>query len=316
MRLILLLFFAFTSLIIYCQTDDLPMNSSDFNAQIQTDIEYAIFGESNAFSGIKVDLVKPEASVSGVFKKKDWEWSLFGLELSGKVKNNEFSLFKGFRDAGSAFSLKGSLHRAAFRCQNNSRGFLNQDKLIYEAEIARLNKLINAKQDSFCVAMKIFNLYISNEDKFKQYEVPISNYCSMNSFRNSQLLVHFVNKIITGKRDKVDTSMSITKIVDAIEFLILDDSGKITEETYYPVLFSLYEEYKDFDISDLEPQIEKTNIETADKYWKSKNYNWWSFTPSITVENVNQLYSQTTSTGDSTFAKKDNEIYYGGTVVL
>jgi hypothetical protein len=81
-----------------------------FDKMIVRDITYAIVGEQTPTSGVKLDISKPEATVSGVFERKDKLVALIGFDFKGGITDRNFSIFKGFNSFNTAFEARTSFH--------------------------------------------------------------------------------------------------------------------------------------------------------------------------------------------------------------
>jgi hypothetical protein len=76
-----------------CKTDD-PLSEGVFDKMVVQDITYAIIGEATPVSGIKVDVSKPEAMISGAFTPKWIDVISFDFKVGSVDKNA--TIFKGF----------------------------------------------------------------------------------------------------------------------------------------------------------------------------------------------------------------------------
>src|SRR5687768_14590427 len=88
-----------------------PLPDSAFDRMVIRDITLAIVGENTPVTGVKIDVSKPEGTISGMFplRKGTSQWIL-GFELKGGVTDKNFSFLKGFDNANSAYEFKPSIH--------------------------------------------------------------------------------------------------------------------------------------------------------------------------------------------------------------
>src|SRR5688572_25254672 len=93
-------FFLLASPTAFAQT---VLPDTAFDRMVIRDITFAIVGENTPVTGIKIDVSKPEGTISGMFPlRKGTSATILGFELKGGVTDKNFSFLKGLNNANSA----------------------------------------------------------------------------------------------------------------------------------------------------------------------------------------------------------------------
>src|SRR5690606_27608630 len=110
-------------------------------------------------SGIKVDLAKPEATVSATFPSKKNPGILIGFDLKAGVTDKTFSIFKGLSDFNTAFELKPALHIIP---SWNSAWYLPSQSLLAKAKNENVLTHFLVQQDTFYAAAIVYNKHLAS----------------------------------------------------------------------------------------------------------------------------------------------------------
>lgn len=136
-----------------------------FNRMIIQDITHAIAGESTPVTGVKVDISKPEGTISGMFpiKNKKVPFDIFSFELKGGVADKSFSLLKGDGYPNSAFEFKPSFH--VFTWWNSAKFGKKSENGPKKALLRAENELVDAEMsrvlDTIYVVTLLYNYHLN-----------------------------------------------------------------------------------------------------------------------------------------------------------
>lgn len=192
-----------------------------FDRMIIQDITYAIFGETNPVSGVKADVSKPEATISGVFSLKKGGSILLGMDFKGGITDKNFSIFKGTNTFNTAFEIRPALHIIPARSYAN----YNSEISIIKAKVELVDSKSNSQKDTFEVARIIYNHHLSNFPEVKDPPNDSSN-PNLNETQKA-ILAHLTNKLIGSNLLQFDVDDQFRQLV--VEFIGFIDSVNISD---------------------------------------------------------------------------------------
>jgi hypothetical protein len=146
------------------------IESQAFDKMIRNDIAYAISGGSTPITGIKLDISKPEGTLSGMFPIKDKKllFDLVSFEFKGGVTDKSFSLLKGNFVANSAFEFKPSFHFFFWGSAPYGKGSENKDKVaIVKVKNIQSKAELDRVLDTAYVVTLLYNHHLTVFDKPK-----------------------------------------------------------------------------------------------------------------------------------------------------
>lgn len=270
-----------------------------FDKMIIQDITYAIFGESSPVSGIKIDITKPEATISGVFQSKKKPSVLVGFDFKGGITDKNFSIFKGQNSFNTAFELKPSVHIIP-SC--NSAKFYGVDEPILRVRNQLIEKETRKLTDSFYVMALIYNKHLKKFPKlvYTNENLPADSITET----QTKLLIYFIKK--TLKDYNLDLNESS---LDALLNSVPQADENNMNATYNDNIFKTYKKYEAlYDKSDSD-QLSK-QIENVSSAWTKKNYWWITISPFARTEKINEYHTKYKTT-DSLYFKSNHHFYYG-----
>lgn len=274
-----------------------------FDKMIIQDITYAIFGESSPVSGIKLDISKPEATISGVFQSKNSPWILTGLEFKGGITDKSFNIFKGLNNFNTAFELKPSIH---FIPKWNKAKYYTYLIPVVKAKNELIIKKTKSLQDSFCVVVSIYNKHFAD---FENLMDDTKNLPTI-SAPQKDLLIFFIKKVLKDETLSIDNTMTFDNILDKIPKV---DSNAI-ESTYNDDIVEIYKKYlKLYENSDF-VKLSK-EIENASHAWTQKKYFWFTISPFGRTEKITEYHTKYNGL-DSLYFKADYPLYYGINLII
>lgn len=212
-------------------TDTKLLPSEAFDKMIIQDITYTIFGESSLASGIKVDISKPEATISGVFQSKRKPRILIGLEFKGGISDKSFSILKGQNTFNTQFEFKPSLY---YILGMNSAKYYKYKRpiLVAKNELIALDAI--KIKDTLLVAALINNAHLKD---FKDFQDTIRTLPNSKTITSDQkpILEHLLKRFLKERAINLEnlsfdelmnlvpqadsTQMSTTYIYDIHEFI-------------------------------------------------------------------------------------------------
>lgn len=295
-----------------CETK-LPLPPNAFNKMIVQDITYAIIGENTPVSGIKVDISKPEATISGVFKpKKDkTPWDLFSFEFKGGATDRSFNLFKGFNSFNTAFEFRPSFHFIPAK-SSATYGYCEEARpktLIIDAKNRQVKRNATSLIDSFYVIALIRKHHLDSIPGLVDSKTALSTVSNTPDSSLKKIILHFLKKIKKNDALTIDGNLSIDSILKANMRKASIVNNEINIDTYYDDVNEFYKKYQLL-YTNLETDTLNKIINNASEIWTSKKYVWFTVTPFIRTEKVNEFYRQYEGK-DSSHFKSDYRFYYG-----
>lgn len=305
-RTFLFVFFLLITTAGYAQN---PLPDTAFRKMIIDDITYAIVGENTPVTGIKVDISKPEGTISGMFlTKKKWvPWDIFGFELKGGVTDKNFSFIKGVNSANSAFEFRPSFHWITQR-NNASYGRPPENvpglKILFaknDLAVADENRLI----DTFYVVTALYNhhLEILNEVKTPPEKIAAP------TLNHKKIAAYLISKILNTPNLTIDPNDNFDAIIALLPKAIEDSTNYIKAGTFKKEVVELYKKYKKLYDGRGKATLDRMIVNSSE-IWTQKSYFWLTVSPFIRTEKVNEYYN-TYEGRDSSYFKSDYRWYYG-----
>lgn len=287
--------------------------SQSFSRMIVQDITYAIVGENAPVSGVKIDVSKPEGTISAMFPNKAPKWyfpfEIFGFELKGGVADKNFSFFKG-TNANAAFEFRPSFHTITW---GNSAlyGYGNEAKANKKLVIANNDLVLQQsirQRDTFFVLTELYNHHFQVLKSPKKGPTGI-----VAADRHKKIAEVLLQKLLDNKSITVDSKLTWDQVLKLLPQATVDGNGSInTDKDYYPELVELYKKYEKADKKRKDNELDKM-VANSDGLWTRKRYSWWSFNPFVKTEKVNEYYT-TFEDKDSLYFKPDYRWTYGVSV--
>ena len=152
-----------------CDRPD-PLENYLFNKMVVRDITFAIVGEATPTSGVKVDVSKPEAIISLLNVPPDKIWKipsglipdLVTFDFKGGIVAQNFNIFRGGGNFGTAFEAKPSLHYipAASRLKFGTCDVAKPAALLIKAKNQLVQDGVSALRDSLAALEAIRQYYL------------------------------------------------------------------------------------------------------------------------------------------------------------
>lgn len=282
-------------------SNDGILDNKCFDQMIIRDITYAIFGESTPTSGIKVDLSKPEATITGIFNPG--KSFLVGLEFKGEVVDQRFGILQGNSNWNSAFELKPSIN---WMPAWSSGMYLPSRKAIVKAQNQLLVDKSEMQNDTAKIMVLIYNKHLSNFPD----AVDSKNILDLNTLTDNQLLI--LKSLIKEHCRKTEGDIngkSSKELINLIPAVQTDSEGKIILSSYNNKIVSDYSKAKKVQ-NNLDSELITGQIKNAEDAWTLKRYYWFTFTPFVRTEKVNQFYQRYQDI-DSNYFESKHEFFYG-----
>ncbi|MES2827379.1 MAG: hypothetical protein V4687_04470 [Bacteroidota bacterium] len=281
-----------------------------FNRMIVQDITHAITGESTPVTGIKVDVSKPEATISGMFPLKSKRWfapDIISFDLKGGVTDKTFSFFKGSGSAGSAYEFKPSIH---FFPAWSSAFFGKPPKNIPAKTytISKNNLVVAEKNrvlDTIYTITFLYNHYLKNVKIYNPYP---RDYSPVDSVIDS-IAANLIPKVLNQPGLKLPGGLDRANILSYLPQTDTDGDNLLKPGTYYEKLIILFNKYeKRYD--NLDDEYLDKQIANASDLWTKKQYYWFTVSPILRSDKVNEY--QTKFKGrDSLYFKSGFRWSYG-----
>ena len=299
----------------YAQESNPELLSDEcFDKMIIEDITYAIFGENNPVTGIKLDISKPEATISGTFSIKKAPWILLGFDMKGGITDKNFSIFKGLNNFNTAFEIRPNIH---FIPSWNSAWFDSDEVPIVRAK----NKLIENKsiatRDTFLVVATIYNKHLTNFSNSLYPPAEIASFTSNITLEQKKLLIYFVRKLTNKEHIDLTDRSTVDVILAKIEMAEKEENeeSNIKVETYNDAIVNSYKKYKTL-VDELPAKSISQQIENAKDAWTKKRLIWFTISPFVKTEFLNFYHKDThidsTNTDiDTSYFKKEYPFFYG-----
>lgn len=286
-----------------------------FDKLVIQDVTYTIFGESTPVAGIKVDISKPEASLSGIIPLNKDKSLLLGLDFKGGITDKNFSIFKGHNSFNTAFEFKPSLHIIPGW---NSAKYPSEETPSLEMMITRANldkdtwAMRQKAEDDYIVAKLLYDHHFKSilsdsNIKIKSPELTANQKKTLIETIKSKL------NIKSNQLEKLDENSDTKLILDFVPIATKKnkarDADKEEIETYNEKIYSFYKVSKK-QYENIQDEIVNKEIEIASTVWTKKNLMWFTISPFARTEKVNMFHTQKDGV-DSLYFKKDHPFYYG-----
>lgn len=288
-------------------TNDSPpsqvLDDGVFDRMIIQHISYAITGENTPVTGIKVDLSKPEATISGVFPLVEDGWLLFGFDLKGGVTDKSFSILKGYSQLNTAFEFRPSIHlMPAF-----SKAKFHPSKVplvIAKNELVR--KEIEALEDTCHVWKAIYSAHLRHFPEL-QDKVSISEL----NLRQVKLLLNIMRDVLKVDTTKLTECSPEEEIQKKIPAAVPKEEDK-TQIQSSSLSLRIIDMKKKYDGRYEKRDDEKSNrmIANSADVWTVIKLRWLSFQPFLRSEQLTS-YSMKYKDRDSSHFKKDHPFHFG-----
>lgn len=325
MKKILLLTLLFVYIL---KTEAQILTDECFDKMIVQDITYAIFGESSPVTGIKIDISKPEATISGFFQpKRNSSW-LLGFDFTGGLTNKNFSLFKGKKTLNSSFEIKPSVHFipnwSDGNYDNTRKKYATKKRSeIVEFDGMLIDKHINNQSDSFYMIAILYNHHIDNIKSIGTVNIsdqtaslPITAVIDSNTDLKD-ILLYFISELShIPSYDNSNTLVEILSEVPQANYDTIAGVNIIDAKTINDKIYSEYKKYKKI-YQNKKDNLKDMQIKNAEDAWVSKTYMWWTFAPFFKSEKVNKYYRMYIDENNDTVYtqfKGDYLLSGGGTV--
>jgi hypothetical protein len=294
-----------------CKTKQ-PLPSDAFDKMIVQDITYAIIGESTPTSGVKVDVVKPEITISGAFVPKStakYMYDVFSFDFKAGTVDRNVGLLKGFSSFNAGFELKPSFHFIpAWNSAKYGKCKDAQPKtLLLEAQNALADRAQTAAVDSFYASAILRNYHLAKTGVVADPLVPLP---AAPTEKQKEILIHLVKKYTNNPALalKPDDGLDvILRVAPAVEWDPAD-ATRIDPDTYKDKIVQDYARYhKAYEGREAAALAKK--ITNAAEIWTQKSYYWFTVSPFGRTEKLDEYYA-TPEVKDSYF-KAGYRFYYG-----
>ncbi len=287
--------------------DDRLLPGKAFDRMIIQDITYAVAGENTPVSGVKIDLSKPEGTISGMFPIKEsnktpfvkW-FDIIGFELKGGVTDKNFSFLKGFNSANSAYDARLSFHYIPYWNSANYGDCSGEDEVKRSVVLVR-NRLVDMKyqrlQDTIVTMNILYNYYFKNvtdstvNTQLSTEQKDIAAYLIPKILGKPDLTINANNETtgaILSRLGVADTTqeMSVDSVTNEVRTYIL-----IKPNSFYETIVELNKKYQKLKKTFDDDKLDK-KIANASEAWTSKKYWWLTWTPFVRTEKVTEFYTK------------------------
>jgi hypothetical protein len=274
---------------------------SCFNKMIQQDITYAIFGEVNPVNGIKIDISKPEATITGFTTLKKSKGTILSFDFKGGVTDKNFSLIKGASSFNTAIELRPSIH---FMSGKNFANYNPQLKPLIIAKNQLLDTFYKIQADTFNIVGIIYNKHCNKLKKQIDKSIVINDEIK----KQTKILAYFIKKLVDQKKPITDSLPfdTLFKLIPEIDTL---SNGQINTKTFNEKIFNTYLKYKKGN-SNSTNEKETKKISNASDAWTGKFYRWLTISPFGRTEKLNMYYTKYGEI-DSSYFKQEYPFFYG-----
>jgi hypothetical protein len=300
-----------------CETD-LPLPAVAFDKMIVQDITYAIVGENTPTSGLKVDVTKPEATISGTFMPKSAFFDIFSFDFKAGASDRNISLFKGFDNFNTAFELRPSFHFIP-AWSSAKYGFCEDVRpktMIIEAKNRLLDRYEAATADSFYVSALIRERYLAPIEAVSAPVAP-QPITDNRIAEQKKILLHLLKKYTKDVGLTLDEYSTITlnDMVKSLPVIELEESdSKIIANKYNDKVIQDYEKYKKAN-DNAKSDILTKKIKNTSEIWTKKTYYWFTLSPFGRTEKLEEYYTRYNEK-DSLYIKSAYRFYYGVTAYM
>ncbi|WON93800.1 hypothetical protein [Sphingobacterium sp. UGAL515B_05] len=293
------------------------------------DISYAITGEAIPITGLKIDVSKPEGTISGAFPIKNLgALKNISFDIKGGVTGQNFNLFKGFKNVSGAFEARPSFHLVP-SWSSGKYGYppkSTQNKLLVIANNHLVDKEYSLIKDSLNVIRllkeyhtePLTNIKSKTEKKRKKQDEnhPVKPFdlTTLDSLDKRKIAIYFVNKICKDVKPALDENASKDDILNRLGKVEVDanasDKGFLMgykQEVY--TYYKLYTSRSSYETQN------KLKIQNSADLWTKKSYYWFTLSPFIRGEGINAYHNKYQGL-DSLYFKSENSWYYGGTAMF
>lgn len=263
-----------------------------FDRMIRQDITYAITGESTPITGIKLDISKPEGTISGMFplKKNKLKISVFSFDLKGGVSDKSFSLFKGDGYPNSAYEFKPSFHFFSnFNAGKYGKKY-DLENQIKKASVLTSNAKVDAENkiliDTIYVVTRIYNQHLKNLKIAK----PIPSEITGASDEHKKIAAVLIPKLLNQPNLKIDITKDWDEILKPVTPATLKD-GEIELASFNDAIVKMFTKYQT-SYEGLTEETQDKKIKNANGIWTRKKYFWVTLSPLVRTDKTNEYYTQ------------------------
>jgi hypothetical protein len=284
-----------------------------FNRMITKEITYAITGENTPVSGVKIDISKPEGTISGMYptNKNYLPWDILSFELKGGVTDKNFNILKGAGSAGSAFEFRPTFHRITWQ---NSITFGRRGEDLANKEISLLqNSLLDLKMkrtlDTIYTVTLLYNYYVH---ELNQPAIPPKEISVIDS-NHKRIAAGLLPKLTGQPTLIIDPEQDWEKIITPLHAAKIDRKTKqLDPSTFNPTLVALFRKYSKVYKNLEEENLDKKILNISEVITR-KRYIWISLSPFIKTEKINE-YNTKYLGQDSLYIKSNYRWTYGGNI--
>ncbi|WP_332736852.1 hypothetical protein [Flavihumibacter sp.] len=293
-----------------------PLEPYVFDRMIIQDITYAIAGENVPVSGLKIDVTKPEGTISGFFQlKKKWV-DIISFDIKGGVTDRNFSIIKGYKNFNTSFEVRPSFHIIP----------ANSGAMYGICDVAKQNtRILNAKNDLLEIykANVVDSLYVITAlrnrhlgDLTKIDSLPIINLKSKeDTIRLLRIFQEFLRKIKNDNEIKIPENETLMEAINRLNMAKMQQNDiDIAPESYNDLVQELYIKYKKH-YKNLEEDVINRKISNASEIWTRKKYFWITFTPFARTEKITEYHTKYDNV-DSLYFKSNHPFTYGVSTYL
>jgi len=325
-----------------------PLSDTAFDYMIIEDITYTIFGENTPVSGVKVDVTKPEATISGFINFEKKTSILLGFNFKGGITDKNFSIYKGLNSFNTAYEFRPSIH---FIPNFNSAKYIkdNPQKLLIDARMDLNDIQIKKLRDTLIIMTLIYNHHLAKFPNLIDSSIVLPSV--LDTFQK-QLLIAFIKKInkiddtslnqenldslisVVNKVKIENDSTSINKLnLEIVNTFIknnnvyddrlninrslneiinvisqVNDNGGSLDVSTLNI--EIVNEFQKYKKIDINKEKIKREVNIGNDIWTKKNLYWFTFSPFVRTEKLNLYYSQFENQ-DSSYFKQEYPFYYG-----
>ncbi|TPG58008.1 hypothetical protein [Hymenobacter nivis] len=297
-----------------------PLPPKEFDAMIIQDITYTIAGESTPTSGLKIDVTKPEATVSGAFPTPNLAWADFiSFDLKAGATNGNINLLKGYTSVNTGFEFRPALHYipAVNKAKYGSGENAKTNAILVNArhDITLANK--KASRDSLLMMALLRDHHLSKVESIP----PVIPADSAVTPQQKKILIHFIEtytkktNLGLSEASSVDTILAKAPVADTITTVEKGKSHKdIKPGTFLGKLVDDYAK-RAKQHKNLDKNTSAELIKNAADIWTQKNYFWITVSPFARSTKL-ELYHTQFENKDSSYIKSEYKFFFGLTGYL
>jgi hypothetical protein len=263
-----------------------PLDNADFKRMVRSDISYALNGEATPTTGLKIDVTKPEGTLSYTSPFGKVLWS---LELKGGVTDGGFKFLTGFKNLNSSFELRPSIH--VITIKNDAAYGYDPDASRAKLKIRAQNALVNLEAEMLTDSLKVitaiknYHLFSIESLDFKSSKPSVLLIdTSLNDIKFKRIAIYFMKKILDSDNLGVNEKDSFMKIIGVLSpvQLINSEPYSIGYKEEVSILFAKYNKL----CKNLEETVSDKKIKNANEIWTRKRNRWLTFSPFVKAENI------------------------------